>query len=63
MPVKIDGSPLRNALQEGRHALGVQMVMPSAHVARVVAGVPGLTVSCPSYIPAGQWQPSDVFWS
>lgn len=45
MPVNIDGSPIRKALQEGRHALGVQMVMPSAHVARVVAGVPGLTVS------------------
>ena len=48
MPVHIDGNPLRRALEAGRHALGVQLVMPSAHVARVVAGVPGLTVS--SYI-------------
>ena len=47
MPIHIDGSPLRKALQEGRHALGVQLVMPSAHVARIVAGVPGLTVSHP----------------
>lgn len=39
------GSSLRKALEEGRHALGVQMVMPSNHVARIVAGVPGLTVS------------------
>lgn len=46
MPVNINGSPLLKALKDGRHALGVQMVMPSAHVARVVAGVPGLTVSC-----------------
>lgn len=45
MPIQIDGNPLRKALKEGRHALGVQMVMPSAHVARIVAGVPGLTVS------------------
>ncbi|OAA68525.1 Pyruvate/Phosphoenolpyruvate kinase [Niveomyces insectorum RCEF 264] len=43
MPVNIDGCALRRALAEGRPALGVQMVMPSAHVARVVASVPGLT--------------------
>lgn len=39
------GSSLRKALEAGRHALGVTMVMPSSHVARVVASVPGLTVS------------------
>ena len=44
MPVQIDGSPLRRALQGGQYALGIQMVMPSAHVSRVIAGIPGLTV-------------------
>ncbi|CAH0057986.1 unnamed protein product [Clonostachys solani] len=43
MGLNIDGSPLRKALESGRPALGVQMVLPSAHVARVIAGVPGLT--------------------
>lgn len=50
MPTKIDGNPLLRALKEGRHALGVQMVMPSAHVARIVAGVPDLTVRRQFYL-------------
>lgn len=61
MPVQIDGSPLRKALKEGRHALGVQMVMPSAHVARIVAGVAGLTVGCPYFPPQRHRKGPDMF--
>jgi hypothetical protein len=42
--VVMNGSALRRALTHGEPALGVQMVLPGAHIARVIAGIPGLTV-------------------